>query len=133
MSHSQKLRDLGLRATTARRLILQCLERAGRPLSIAGLQEKLADRMDRVTIYRSSETLARAGLLRNVDLGHGHAHYEFNDPRRHHHHLVCDDCGRVKDVPIQKETSIISALDRRHRFRTREHTMEFFGLCHRCQ
>ena len=42
------------------------------------------------------EALANKNIIRRVDLGHSHTHYEME--KKHHHHVVCTDCGDVEDV-----------------------------------
>lgn len=134
MSVSTQIRQAGLRATTPRVAILGWLAKHRRPVRVEAVWGQLKPTgIDRVTVYRTMETLARSGLVRNVDLGHGHAHYEINDPAKHHHHLVCESCGDVKDVTVQGEIRLINAATRRHNFKTKSHSFEIFGLCEDCQ
>jgi Fur family ferric uptake transcriptional regulator len=59
------------------------------------------------SVYRVLETLAAKGLVHRVDLGGNVARFEPAQPDgEHHHHLVCDDCGRV-------ETFVDPALEQR--------------------
>ena len=49
------------------------------------------------TVYRVLDQLTELRLVHRVDLGEGVARYEPALPDgAHHHHLVCDDCGRVE-------------------------------------
>ena len=48
------------------------------------------------TVYRSLGALEEAGLVHAVDLGGGERHYELvHDDGTHHHHVVCERCGRT--------------------------------------
>lgn len=128
------LRQTGLRATSPRMAILGWLARQSRPIRVESVWKKIKIRgIDRVTVYRTLEALDQAGLVRQVDLGHGHAHYEINDLKRHHHHLVCESCGTVQDVTVSQESQLIQRFERSHNFKTRSHTFEMFGLCADCQ
>lgn len=128
------LRQKGLRATPARLSLLAVLSQAKQAMSIEALHSQLRSKgVDRVTLYRNSEALAKAGILRSVDLGHSHAHYELNDLTKHHHHLICESCGRVQDITVKDEARMINAATRRHNFITKSHSFEIFGLCNTCQ
>lgn len=97
------LRDAGHRITISRRVIskvlaesheshmgaAEILERAGEP----------AESMDLSTVYRTLELFEELGVLHHVHLGHGPGIYHLTD-RSDHHHLMCQDCGEVVDVPL---------------------------------
>jgi len=94
------LRSRGGRVTSARRGILQALlDHHGHPTA-----EQLTDRVhatqpdvDKSTVYRFLDDLEKLGVVDHVHLGHGSAVYHFvDDP---HHHLVCEGCGAVVEVP----------------------------------
>ncbi len=133
--YHERLRAKGLRITPQRLVLLTLLERAHAPVGVAEITRLAAARgMDTVTIYRGLETLAAAGIVRRVDLRHGHADYELIRDDEHHHHAVCVVCGTVEDIEGCPDVSI-----RRHLMkRTKkfavfdDHTLEFFGTCRAC-
>jgi Fur family ferric uptake transcriptional regulator len=130
----QQLREAGLRATTPRSVILTKLAGHKKPVSIETIWSKVQRHgIDRVTVYRTMESLEAAGLVHRVDLGHGHVHYEISDPKNHHHHLVCESCGDIQDVVVAEEKNVIRKLEVRHKFKTKSHSFEMFGLCAECQ
>ncbi len=101
------LRRVGLRATRARRAVLSALRRAERPVShqeIAG-QRGVAD-LDRVTLYRTLATLARAGLLHRVQGVDGVWRY-CSHPEiagqcgGNHIHFLCVSCNQMSCLPEQ--------------------------------
>jgi Fur family ferric uptake transcriptional regulator len=137
VSHTiaDSLRNAGFRATAGKIAILTVLSGMSEPLSVSGILKKLKGKVDTVTVYRAVEDLSRAGLVRRVDLGHQHAHYEVVDSKgRHHHHLVCRMCGAVEDVeqcdPAHLEGAVLRKSKRFASIET--HTMEFFGICREC-
>ena len=133
-TNASQLQQAGLRATVPRLHILEAFEAASRPLSIDDLWGKVRRfGVDRVTVYRTAEALSQAGLVRSVDLQHGHSHYERNNPDSHHHHLVCRHCGKIQDVPVAREEQILERLARRYQFHPQSHSLEIFGLCAKCQ
>jgi len=97
----EALRAAGLRITLQRRLICQVL--AGAPdehLSAIDIAERAGspDPIDVSTVYRTLEVFEELGVVHHVHLGHGPGIYHLSD-RSDHHHLVCEKCGRVVDLP----------------------------------
>lgn len=130
--HADMLRDAGFRATYGRVALLAALERARKPLRVEMAAKAVRGKLDLANAYRALEALRKAGLVRRVDLGHTHAHYELAEGK-HHHHLVCDSCGKVADVEIQEREMERTALLATRDFKSvRAHSLEFFGLCNAC-
>ena len=67
-------------------------------LSAQAIHDRLRDEERAVglaSVYRAVDVLARLGLVRRVDVD-GTACYEPADPSgEHHHHAICDRCGRL--------------------------------------
>jgi Fur family transcriptional regulator, ferric uptake regulator len=128
------LRASGFRATPGRVRILEVLRDSEEHFSVADLAKRLRHSVDTVTLYRALEDLEKAGLVRRLDLQHGHAHYEFADDSAHHHHLICRLCGKVEDVancePERLETRVLKNSKSFASIET--HAMEFFGVCKSC-
>lgn len=135
-SHDIKelIRDLGLRATTARIALITMLQKTATPLSIADLAKQLEGTdMDKATIYRNIVTLQKEGLVRQVDLHQDHAFYEWND-QSDHHHVVCIKCNHIQDFSgcdfhQMEKTALSQASDFA---RVTEHSFELFGVCKTC-
>ena len=51
----------------------------------------------------------------------------------HHHHLVCQACGRVEELAAKTLDQRIAATARSHGFRPLGHTVEIVGLCPECR
>jgi Fur family ferric uptake transcriptional regulator len=61
-------------------------------------------------VYRALEALDRSGLVQRIDLGDGIARFEpAHAGGDHHHHFVCDDCGKVEPF---EDAGLESALQR---------------------
>ncbi len=90
----EELHQAGSRATPGRLGVLRLLERERKPLTVAQIAKKLSD-LNEVTIYRILDTLAQAGLVRRGESNRV-MHYEYAK-KPHHHHLVCADCGFIKE------------------------------------
>ncbi len=87
------LRTAGFRATYGRVALMEALSDAKEPLSVEKAARRTKGKLDLVNTYRALEALAEAGLVRRVDVGHRHMHYELAVLVPHHHHYVCETCG----------------------------------------
>jgi len=135
MDDASLLRANGLKATPARAVVLALLQKTRKPLSIAAIHKRLKNSaIDLVTVYRTMASFEGKGLIRQVDLRHGHAHYELATADvAHHHHLICENCGKIVDIS-QCDTSGLEkqALKIGGFAKLTKHSLEFFGLCKTC-
>src|ERR1700716_2490018 len=97
---AESLADAGYRRGGARRAILELLDEQTCALSAAQIQQALGTRnrdVSRSSVYRVMEELEEIGLLQRVEVGHGMVRYEaVRGGPGHHHHLVCEQCGRLQ-------------------------------------
>jgi Fe2+ or Zn2+ uptake regulation protein len=98
------------------------------------MARELGKTLNPANIYRALEALVNSGVVRKVDFQYPYTLYELVDGDRHHHHLLCQGCGRVEDLtgcnPKRLEQTI---LRRSRNFKIiYSHSMEFFGRCNRC-
>lgn len=84
------------------------------------------------TVYRTLSLLVQAGLLRVIDLGDPHAHFEVTD-EGHHEHLVCSHCGRVVEVEDEALNVAIAEVAQKQGFQPQGHSLRVFGLCKKCR
>jgi Fur family ferric uptake transcriptional regulator len=85
------------------------------------------------TVYRTLDLLTDLALVQRLDAGGGTTRYEPAMPDGdHHHHLVCDRCGRVtafEDEPLERA---IERLADRLEYRVGGHEVILRGACPRC-
>jgi Fur family ferric uptake transcriptional regulator len=87
----------------------------------------------RATVYRALDQLESLGLVQKVDLAGEAAGYERVDPQgHHHHHLVCERCGRVVAFEDEGLEQAIVALAERPDFKVSSHEVTLRGECSRC-
>lgn len=127
----------GQRYTAGRRALVDLLHQAGRPLEIPEILDA-ASGLPQSSTYRNLAVLERAGaVIRHPGPG-GVARYELSEALvGHHHHLVCNSCGRMEDYEASAEIEgglqdAIDAIAARSGFKATGHRLELRGLCSRC-
>lgn len=97
----EALRRAGHRITLQRRMISRVLaESAGEHLTAADIVERVGEEgLDLSTVYRTLEVFEELGLVHHVHLGHGPGIFHLSE-RSDHHHLMCEVCGQVADLPL---------------------------------
>lgn len=117
-----------MRHTRVRESIIRLFDRSTYPLSAEDLQKHIS--ANKTTIYRQLESLVQNKVINEVRFSDRKVRYEPAN-RVHHHHLVCDSCGSVKDIPLN-ETVLLSQLKDVKDFNITRHSLEFFGTCSHC-
>jgi Fur family transcriptional regulator, ferric uptake regulator len=136
LSMPEELSGRGIRMTRTREAMLSLFSEAGAPLSvpqILGRLEETGKRPNKTTVYRELEFLKGQGFVKELTLRNDLALYELAGP--HHHHLVCVDCGTVRDISVSDESLSCEErrIERKEGFEILEHSLEFFGLCGKCR
>lgn len=132
----QRLRDAGLRGTSARVSVLRSLIAAEAPLSHADVYEQVARLgFDRATTYRNLMDLSESGLARRTDHGDHVWRFELVDDDGHeaelHPHFLCNECGSVECLP----ESAIAVRGRKgvpRSLRKRDVEIQVRGVCDSC-
>ena len=110
----ERLRGAGGRITRARRSLLEDLYRAPGRVTVDELAARHPD-VDSATLYRSLSHFESIGLIDHVHLGHGPAGYRWVGHRSVA--VVCEDCGRVIDVPADELRPLADRLRRQYGLR----------------
>ena len=127
------IREAGHRATPGRIALLETLQKAGKPMSISEILDQMHGTVDETTIYRTLDALKEKKIVRQLDFQHGHGEYELVDAK-HHHHLVCVQCNKVEDIVLETDLADEEKrIEREKKFKILDHSLEFFGLCEKCQ
>jgi Fur family ferric uptake transcriptional regulator len=133
----QRLRDAGHRRGGAREAVVELLSRQRCALSAQEIDDQLRGggrAVGRASVYRALEQLAELKLVARVDVGDGVARYEPTRPGgEHHHHVVCERCGRLEAFEDEELEQAIRRLSRQLRFAIDEHDVTLRGACPRCR
>jgi Fur family ferric uptake transcriptional regulator len=135
---AELLRGAGLRRTPVRLGVLEVLARAGGPLGVPQIIERLPDRTDAVTVYRTLNTFTRKRLVHRV---HGEdrtwryalSGSPLKSPAHQHPHFVCDECGTVEclaEATIPR--TFVPSLRVGARYAVRYPEVVLHGLCPKC-
>ena len=127
----------GYRRGGARAAIVELLGRQNCCLSAQDIHDRLRKARRPVgiaSVYRALETLADLRLVKRVDAGDGIARYEpAAADGDHHHHLVCDDCGKVEPFSDPGLEQALVRAARRLDYGMRAHEVVLHGRCDDCR
>ena len=85
-------------------------------------------------MYRTIELLLALGLVQRVDVGEGGQRYEAIVPGgEHHHHAVCESCGRVAAFEDPRLEQAIEQVSGRLGQSVSGHDVLLRGTCARCE
>ncbi len=126
----------GLRRGGARERVIELL--ATQPCALSAIEIEDLLRAEgrptgRASIYRVLDLLAEHGLVERVAVGDGQARFEPVQPSgKHHHHLVCEECGRLVAFDDPGLERAIDRLSERLGVRVESHDVLLRGACGRC-
>ena len=130
------LRQTGHRSAAAREQVLDALaERdcCATAQDLADDVQRSGSRVGTASVYRALELLVRLGLVRRLEMGHGTARYEAAHPDgEHHHHLVCDRCGKVTQFEDAALEAAIDEAAARLDYQVGAHDVVLRGACPDC-
>jgi Fur family transcriptional regulator, ferric uptake regulator len=133
----EALERKGLRNGGARRTVIDLLAEQDCCLTAQEIFDRLRASGRQVgiaSIYRVLELLSSEGLLQKIDLGSGISHYEpIHSGGDHHHHLVCDACGKVEAFEDPQLENAIHRLEESSGYAVAGHDVVLHGACGDCR
>lgn len=129
---SRQLDDAGYRSGSARRQVVDLLGGAECALTALEIDRHL-DSVGRASVYRTLDQLEQLHLIQRVEVGGDATGYERVDPDAHHHHLVCEGCGRLAPFTSEKLEGAIEAVGKRSGFAVASHDVVLRGTCPECR
>ena len=131
----ERLRDVGLRATSPRVSVLRVLHESTDHPRV----DQVIDRVRAAGVsistqaaYDVCEALSRAGLAQRISLAGGPVRYEAR-AGDNHHHVVCRLCGLTADVDCAVGLAPCLEPNHAHGFLLEEASVTHWGLCPDCQ
>ncbi|HEX3806030.1 MAG TPA: Fur family transcriptional regulator [Gaiellaceae bacterium] len=127
----------GLRQGSARRAIVELLGEQDCCLTAQEILDRLraADRRVGIaSVYRILDLLVGEGYVQKIELGSGICRYEPIQPGgEHHHHLVCDSCGKVEPFEDPRLERALGTVEQHSGFDVSLHDVVLHGACGACR
>jgi len=123
----------GLRVTPQRQAIFRLLEGNAEHPTVDALYESARAEMPTIslkTVYQTVHDLEALGQVAVLDVGTGSVRVDPNVEDAHHH-LICTECGKVRDVLIDGGPLRLSPRERRG-FTVADVEVHFRGVCDEC-
>jgi Fur family ferric uptake transcriptional regulator len=130
------LEDAGYHRGGARLAVVELLAHQDCAMTAIEIDDQLRatnQAISRASVYRTLEQLEELKLVQRLEMGRGMASYERIEPSgEHHHHVVCENCGRVEPFEDPGLERAIGRLEDRVGFEVSEHEVVLRGRCPRC-
>jgi len=129
-----RLKDKGYRLTPQRMMILDAVEAADDHISAEEIYTHVCERYPNLnisTVYRTLELLKELELVTETDMGDGRVRYH-SIKKGHHHHLVCQECGKIIDLDEVVLAPLKDTLYRDYGFSADLKHLAIFGRCKKC-
>lgn|SRR5690625_1351488 len=127
-----RLKNNGYKMTRQRQDILQFFESADGYRSAKSLiyfMEKYYDHVSFDTIYRNLHLFYELNILEKTVL-QGEKHFRISCTDEHHHHFICQDCGKTKKIYYCPMNYVENSLKN---YMIEDHKFEIYGLCPSCK
>jgi Fur family ferric uptake transcriptional regulator len=128
------LRARHLRVSAARRLVLEALFAADKPLTaeeIAAGLEGWLPASDLASVYRNLDTLEEIGLVRHFHLGHGPGRYSLA-AAGDREFVTCEECGAFEAVEPSRLDRVRALVEDELGYRARFSHFPIVGTCAAC-
>ena len=129
-----RLSRRGYRLTPQRLMILEAVDGADDHISAEDIYVQVCDQYPNLnisTVYRTLELLKELELVTETDLGDGRVRYH-SIKKGHHHHLVCQECGKIIDLDEVVLAPLKDTLYRDYGFSADLKHLAIFGRCKKC-
>ena len=131
------LGDAGYQRGGARLAVIELLARQDCAMTAIEIDDRLraaGQAIGRASVYRTLEQLEELKLVHRLEIGRGMASYERAEPSgEHHHHVVCNQCGRVAQFADDGLEQAIATLSQRLDFAIDQHDVVLRGSCPNCR
>ncbi|MFQ6538830.1 MULTISPECIES: Fur family transcriptional regulator [Aphanothece] len=123
----RRCRDLGMRLSRQRRMVLDLLWAERSHLSARDIFEKLNNlgrNIGHTSVYQNLEALQSAGVIECLDRANGRLYGYRSDP---HSHLTCLDSGAIQDLDVALPADLLRQIERSTGYRIEGYTLHLSG------
>lgn len=129
---ADRLEVTGYRLTAPRRAVIDAIASTTHPFTIEELSDRLPN-IGRATVFRTIKLLQELDIVCRVPLEDGGIRYERSRSGRHHHHLICNECGSVTEFSDPSLDDAIEQNATSAGFELDGHSAELYGRCAPCR
>jgi Fur family ferric uptake transcriptional regulator len=126
----------GYRSGGARRAVIGLLGRQDCCLTAQEIFDRLREERRAVgiaSVYRVLDLLCDKGFVQRIEVGAGRARFEpAYRSGEHHHHLVCEDCGKVEAFADEGLERALRKVEGRTGYSVAGHDVVVRGACQSC-
>ena len=126
---SERCKNVGIRMTGQRRLIIKVLENSKDHPDVETLFEranKIDNKVSIATVYRTVKVLQTAGILEKLEFNDGRSRFE-DAVRKHHDHLIDLDTGMVIEFIDEEIEHIQKKIAKKLGYDLVGHKLELYG------
>ena len=123
----RRCRDLGMRLSRQRKLVLELLWQEQRHLSARDIFERLNQqgrRIGHTSVYQNLEALQSAGVIECLDRANGRLYGYRSDP---HSHLTCLESGEIQDLDVVLPAELVHRIEELTGYTIESYTLQLAG------
>jgi Fur family ferric uptake transcriptional regulator len=123
----QRCRELGMRLSRQRRMVLDLLWAEKSHLSARDIFEKLNNlgrNIGHTSVYQNLEALQTAGVIECLDRASGRLYGYRSDP---HSHLTCSESGAIQDLDVTLPQDLLDQIEQLTGFTIETYTLHLTG------
>ena len=131
----EELKARGIRITPQRAIIFQIMEKLEGHITADDIYEEVQyvnPYVSLATVYRTLELLQGLNLVNQTNFGRGQTYFALKE-HGSHHHLVCQECGRIEEFSDEVLACVRADLEKLYSFEAYTDHMSIFGLCRDCR
>jgi len=135
MDLQKHMKKQGLKFTPQRASVFDVLcDNQGKPMTADMIHAACLEKnphLGLTTVYRTLELFCKSGIAMHVHMHEPAEFYELATDR-HHHHMVCVECGQVESFDECMVDEMKEIILDRHDFVITSHCLSVFGYCPTC-
>jgi Fur family ferric uptake transcriptional regulator len=123
----RRCRDLGMRLSKQRRMVLDLLWSEKEHLSARDIFEKLNNlgrNIGHTSVYQNLEALQSAGVIECLDRASGRLYGYRSDP---HSHLTCSRTGSIQDLDVELPAELLRQIEEHTGYTIESYTLHLTG------
>ncbi len=122
-----RCKDLGMRLSRQRRMVLELLWDERDHLSARDIFERLNAKgrnIGHTSVYQNLEALQSAGVIECLDRANGRLYGYRSDP---HSHITCLESGAIQDLDVELPADLLDRIEEQTGYRIESYTLNLSG------